>query len=87
MYKLHSFLNRRFQCGHSFSGQHDTVTSDSENQFKLRGEERFSEFSDGDKQEPEGAVFSALDAMLKGSLDRLKSMRSVGSISPLFSCL
>lgn len=34
------------------------------------------EFSDG-PVEPNGAVFNALDTMLKGSLDRLKTMRFV----------
>lgn len=34
------------------------------------------EISDGEG-EPSGAVFNVLDALLKGSLDRLKSMRFV----------
>lgn len=34
------------------------------------------EISDGEG-EPRGAVFNALDAMLKGTLDRLKTMRFV----------
>ena len=35
------------------------------------------EISDGGDEEPRGAVFNALDAMLKCSLDRLKTTRFV----------
>lgn len=54
----------------------DDIIANVGNQYQRKAENWFSENKDSgdDKEEPE-AVFSVLDEMIKGSLDRLKTMR------------
>lgn len=60
----------------------ETKISGIQNESELiSGNDKRREPSDGDKGDCSGAVFNILDSMLKDSLDRLKSMRSVGCIS------
>uniref|UniRef100_A0A5B6ZMN9 Uncharacterized protein n=1 Tax=Davidia involucrata TaxID=16924 RepID=A0A5B6ZMN9_DAVIN len=46
------------------------------NQYQLETKDWFSQNKDYNDKRSSQAVFNALDAMLKGSLDRLKTMRS-----------
>ena len=61
-----------------YRGIDEVKTSYNQNQCELsENGRRQSEPSDGDEGQCSGAVFNVLDTMLKDSLDRLKTMRSV----------